>query len=1182
MTNSLTTQYQLRRWSLWCITMVAFCCNQLNAQQGSLFTFLPPDETGVTFANPVVETQDYNINVFIYAYNGAGVAAGDVNGDALPDLFFGSSQGSCKLYLNRGNFRFEDVTQSAGVADSTGVHFGVSMIDIDGDQDLDVYLCKEFEPNKLFINDGNGNFTEHAKEFGLDWKGFSMQSAFFDYDRDGDLDMYLGINGRGSNNPQALLSSSGYNNTSSDYLFRGQPDQLFKNNGNQTFTNVTKEAGILDNGFCQSVSIGDLNNDGWPDIYLANDFEIRDILYLNNHDGTFRNASRQALRHTSQASMGTDIADFNNDGLLDIISLDMLPEDHKRRMSHIGVGPIYSPTYDSTQMTRNVLQLNLGNGSFTDIGQLAGIAETDWSWAALLEDLDNDGNKDLFITNGYKRDVSNLDVTFNMQRTRMDPVTMYRSIPTTRLQNYVFRNNGDLTFSKYNNQWGITQVINSNGAVVCDLDRDGDLDIVTNNIDSVAFLYRNNAEQFSIGRYLRVALRGNAPNTEGIGTRIELWAGGNHQLREVYRNRGYLSSVEPIAHFGIAAATVVDSLRITWPDGTIQQLKNVQPNQTLTLSQADATMPSTAAKPSVIPPLFTPTTDNALKFVHKENGEYDDFKRERLIPRRFSKSGPGIASGDANGDDIDDLFIGGAKGIDGKIFLQQPDGTFQQTKQNSIAADSASEDMGALFFDADNDGDNDLYVVSGGNEFEANDQRLQDRLYLNDGKGNFTRSASSLPRMLTSGSCVVAADYDMDGDFDLFVGGRVVPGAYPTAPRSYLLRNDKGKFTDVTATVAPGLDTAGMVSGAIWTDADNDNAVDLFIVGEWMSPRLFRNIKGKFQDITSTTGLDSATGWWNSIIAGDFDNDGDMDYVAGNLGLNTNSRHHASHQFPVRLYANDFDDNGSLDLIMSYYYQGTEYPMRDRMTMSGQMPPYIRRKYPTFSAYAAASLSSMFAKEKLDSAQQFFATTFSTSYIENLGNGKFAIRPLPTMAQVSPTLGMVAEDFTGDGNLDLLLVGNFHGADQEVILYDAGQGLLLRGNGKGDFQPETVAESGIFAPNDTRGVISARKAESNTMYAVVVNNNGPAQLLQRQFATSEGKLWSVDKSLNYTHLLVKFSDGSQRRYECSFGSGYLSQCSGAIFVPSTATEAVIFRGSKLLKTITFNGKSGINGKETTQ
>lgn len=1179
MTNKPTTQRQFPWWNLCYILMVAFCCSQLHAQQGSLFTFLPPSETGVTFANPVVETQNYNINVFIYAYNGAGVAAGDVNGDALPDLFFGSSQGSCKLYLNRGNFRFEDVTQAAGVADSTGVHFGVSMVDIDGDRDLDIYLCKEFEPNKLFINNGDGTFTERAKEYGLDWNEFSMQAAFFDYDRDGDLDMYLGVNGRGSNNPQALLSSS---NASSDYLFRGQPDQLFRNNGNRTFTNVTKEAGIFDNGFCQSVSIGDLNNDGWPDIYLANDFEIRDILYLNNHDGTFRNASRQALRHTSQASMGTDIADFNNDGLLDVISLDMLPEDHKRRMSHIGVGPIYSPTYDSTQMTRNVLQLNLGNGTFTDIGQLAGIAETDWSWAALFEDFDNDGNKDLFVTNGYKRDVSNLDVTFNMQRTRMDPVTMYRSIPTTRLQNYIFRNNGDLTFSKYNNQWGITQVINSNGAVVCDLDRDGDLDIVTNNMDSVAFLYRNNAKQISPDAYLRVALHGNTPNTEGIGSRVEIWSGGQHQLREAYRNRGYLSSVEPIVHFGIASATTVDSLKITWANGDVQQLKNVQSNQTLTLSQVNAVTPSVAVAPSVITPFFTPVTDGSLKFVHKENGEYDDFKRERLIPRRFSKSGPGIASADANGDNIDDLFIGGAKGIDGKIFLQQPDGTFQQTRQNAIAADSASEDMGALFFDADNDGDNDLYVVSGGSEFEANDQRLQDRLYLNDGKGNFTRSVASLPQMLTSGSCAIAADYDMDGDLDLFVGGRVVPGAYPKSPRSYLLRNDKGKFTDVTTAIAPGLETVGMVSGAVWTDTDNDHAVDLLIVGEWMSPRLFRNIKGKFQDITPTTGLDSATGWWNSIIAGDFDNDGDMDYVAGNLGLNTNSRHNASHQFPVRLYANDFDENGSLDLVMSYYYQGTEYPMRDRMTMSSQMPAYIRRKYPTFSAFAAAPLSSMFSKEKLDSAQHFFATTFSSSYIENVGNGKFAIRPLPIMAQVSPTLGMIAEDCTGDGNLDLLLVGNFHGADQEVILYDAGQGLLLRGNGKGGFQPETVAESGIFAPNDARGLISARKAGSNTLYAVVANNNGPAQIFQRQFPASQGRLWSVDKSLNYTHLLVKLGDGSQRRYECSFGSGYLSQCSGSFFVPSTATQVTVFRGSKLLKTIRFNDESNVNEQETIQ
>ncbi len=1130
---------------------------QGNAPGGSttapLYQYLPPSQTGILFEDRITETPSFNIQDFIYAYNGGGVAVGDINGDGLPDLYFSATQLPNRLYLNKGNFTFEDISARAGVGDTAGIRFGVNMVDIDGDADLDIYVCKQDRPNALYINNGDLTFTERAREFGLDHDTSSTQSAFFDYDLDGDLDMYLLTNGTA---------------TGENYTRKGLCDHLYRNNGNNTFTDVTAEAGIFDMGYGLGVGIGDINNDGWPDIYITNDFDIRDILYINNGNGTFREETRKAMKHTAENGMGNDVADFNNDGFVDIIAVDMLPEDHKRLLGHMGSQSAYSPHFDSTQLMRNVLHLNRGNGTFADVAQIAGVSETDWSWASLFEDLDNDGYKDLFIANGYKRDVSNLDVIYNMVKTRMDKLTMLSFVPTTRLQNYVFRNNGDLTFTKMIDEWGFNQVINSNGAAFADLDRDGDLDVMVNNMDSVASIYRGTLAERHIGNYLRVQLVGKGLNTEGIGARVELRTKQGLQMRENYKTRGYLSSMEPILHFGLGDATSVEQVKVTWPDGTKQILTSVPANQVLKLEWKNA---AKIDEPPAAPvaTIFNEVKDTTLfPYSHRENLQFDDFEQERLLPNRLSRNGPGVAVGDINGDGREDVYVGGAKFAPGKIYLQQADGSFVHHPQQAISDDSACEDLGSLLFDADGDLDLDLYVVSGGNEYISSSPELQDRLYINDGKGSFTKS-DGLPEMLSSGSCVIASDYDNDGDLDLFVGGRVSPGAYPNAPRSYILNNAKGKFTDVTETIAPSLARIGMVTSALWSDYDNDNDPDLILVGEWMTPKIVRNDKGKFADATTGSGVEGLNGWWNSLASGDFDNDGDIDYVAGNIGRNVGRRFRATKEFPLRLYANDFDDNGSLDLVMSYYYRGIEYPTRGRQKVADQMPPLIRRKFSTFAGYASASILEIYDKKKLDDAMKFQVTHLATSYIENLGRGKFKVTELPTMAQLSPTYGVNVEDYDADGNLDVLLIGNFYGPDQDVVRYDAGAGLFLRGDGKGTFTPTPVNESGFFAPSDNRGLASLQKGNSNSLYTLVLNNNGRTQVFERDFSEADGKLMNFEKEGKYTHMIMKFADGRTRRYECTIGSGYLSQCSGTVLVTPEAKSVTLYRGSKQVKTIKF-------------
>lgn len=1127
----------------------------------TLFTRLPVEQTGITFSNDVIEDEDFNINVFIYSYNGGGVAVGDVNHDGLLDLYFSGTQAHApsRLYLNRGNLRFEDVSATAGLLDSIGVRYGVTMIDINADGWLDIYVSKQEHPNALYINNKNGTFTERAKEYGLDYCCSSTHSAFLDYDLDGDLDVYIGLNGIARGN---------------DYTNKGLNDRFFRNNGNGTFTDVTEEVGLHDKGYALSVTVGDVNNDGWPDIYVTNDFDWRDILYLNNRNGTFAEATKEVMKHTTEFGMGSDIADFNNDRLLDIIAVDMLPEDHWRKMSNMGSQNSFSPLFDSTQMMRNTLQLNRGNGMFSEIAQLSGIDETDWSWSPLFADYDHDGYMDLFITNGYKRDVANRDVIEYF--TRASPISMLKRVPSIKLKNYAYRNNGDLTFEKVSDAWGLGDFVNSNGAMYADLDNDGDLDLVVNNLDTVAAVYRNNSSELGKGNWLQIRLEGSGKNPGGVGTRVEIRYGRSSQIREFSPTRGYLSSSHDLLHFGLGDVSKIDRVLVTWQDGAAQVIENVNANQVITLRRKDAgggidiaSLRGPDPEMTIVKTFTELDSTTGLDYAHKEN-YFDDFNRERLMPQTLSRNGPGLAVGDVDGNGLDDVYFGASRGLPGRLYLQSTPGKFERRQVAAFDSDSLCEDMGALFFDADGDGDRDLYVASGGNEVTEGDSTLQDRLYLNDGAGGLTRSYDALPEMRVSTASVAGSDFDGDGDIDLFVAGRCVPGSYPDVSRSYLLENRGGRFNDVTESVAPDLVRPGMVTSAIWSDYDGDNRQDLVLTGEWLGIRFFRNVDGKkLTDVVSSdraNGLDSIEGWWHSLSAGDFDNDGDMDYVAGNMGQNTVQTLQPTKEFPIRLYANDFDNNTSRDLVMTYYYAGREFPARGRAAMISQMGTYMKRKFPSFTPYSVSQIDEIFDSTKLRSAIQRHATTFHNAYIENLGNGRFRMHRLPTLAQASPMFGTAVGDFNADGNLDVLAMENFYGPDREVIRYDAGFGLYLAGDGRGGFKEMPVTESGFFAPHDGRSIGLVDIGTDTALYVIAVNNNALAQVFRHDYGQLEGRLLKVDPNQGYTHAVIEFEDGRKRREEFPLGSGYLSQSSHLLLATPDMKSVTYYRGQEKAKT----------------
>jgi len=1144
----------------------------------TLFELISPDSSNIHFANNITSADSLNLFSFEYMYNGGGVGIGDFNNDGLPDIFFSGNQAPSRLYMNKGNFHFEDVSKTAGISINQGCPFGVSVIDINQDGLPDIYISvggqglEDIYPNKLFINEGldknkQPHFKEMANEYGLADSGQSIQAVFFDYDHDGDLDMYQLTGGgfdKSPNVPHPIIKDGSAKNT--DRLYRNDFDKIL---GHPVFTNVSKQAGIVEEGFGLGVSLIDINEDGWQDIYVTNDYISNDLLYINEKNGTFTESARQYFKHTSHFAMGNDVGDINNDGLTDIIAADMLPEDHYQRMLMFGQNQYDKFYYAvdqgySYQYMRNTLQLNRGAGKFSEIGQLAGIYKTSWSWAPLFADLDNDGYQDLFITNGFGKNITDLDfVKYRSDVMKSDDAKKQVRIlmdslsarPGIKTHPYAYKNNGDYTFTDVSKQWGFGVSTYSNGAVYVDLDNDGDLDMVTNNIDEPAHIYRNTVMEKSkagTNNFLRIKLKGPSNNNSAIGSKVDIKYGNQIQTRNLSTVRGFESSVESVLHFGLGTRQLVDTIIITWPDNKKSTLTNIKANQMLAVDYNTVTLKNIEQPSKINNTIFTEISPSALDIDYKnKHVDFNDFNYERLLPRKYSEVGPGIAVGDMNGDGLEDFFVGGVYGQNGEIYLQNKNGTFNSRILSSNAKDH-SQDAGCLLFDADGDGDLDLYVASGGNEFTDKDPRYLDRLYKNDGKGNFIIDAAALPQMLSSKSCVVAADYDGDGDLDLFVGGAVVPGLYPLAPTSYILQNNKGQFTDVTNTNAPGLQKIGMVNSALFTDIDNDGKPDLIVVGDWMPISIFKNENGKLINSTTASGLQNTEGWWQSIVSGDFDNDGDMDYIIGNWGLNTPYK--ASVKEPVSVCFNDFDHNGSMDPIVCYYQEGVNYPVAPWDFIVEQIPS-LRKKFPTYASYAAASMEKILATLDVKDMQTLTCKNLHSVYLQNDGNNKFTIKQLPAEAQFAPIFGMLAEDINQDGNPDLVTVGNFYGTEVITGNYDASQGLVMFGDGKGNFKAAGINATGFIADKNAKAIVKIQNINKSPLFIVTQNSDSV-----KVFKYTKGeKNVQLYPSQNETYAKVIFKNGLQQKIELYTNSCRLSHKSRSIIITPVMSHLDLFK-----------------------
>jgi enediyne biosynthesis protein E4 len=1100
-------------------------------QEKKQFTRLKASESGVDFANIITERDTQNILDMEFVYNGGGIGIGDLNGDGRDDLYFTGNQVENRLYLNEGNLRFKDVTKEAGVLKKNQYQWssGVNIVDLNVDGKADIYVSNSVSPdseqrrNLLFINQGNDasgipKFVEMGRAYGLDDPSHSAHTQFFDCDNDGDLDAFIGVNFIDHQYPNQFVNrlSDGTAPTR-DILLRNDWNEAL---GHPVFTDISLQAGIVWAGYSHSSLVWDFNEDGWQDIYVANDYLSNDLLYINNKNGTFTNRIADIFKHQAMSAMGSDLGDVDNDGRPDVVVTEMQPWYNKRKKLFQGGSSyqmyLFNEQYKyEYQYTRNVLQRNAGidpsNGlpRFSDIGLMAGVQETDWSWSPLLADFDNDGFRDLYVTNGFPRDVTDHDFA-EFRKTITSTLTskqeLHDMIPQVKSSNFMFRNRGDMTFEDVSAKWGLDVPSFTNGAAYADLDNDGDLDIITNNIDDPAFVWRNNTNPLenkdaTKGHFLRVQLAGSAKNPQAFGTKVTVWAGGAMQTAYIISGRAYLSKSENTAHFGLGAATVADSVQVKWPDGKLSVLRNVSTNTTLAVSHQQAVN-------GIVPlaketPLFkNATTEIALRYTDEEN-DFIDFNYQRTLPHKFSQYGPAFCVGDANGDGLEDVFFAGSGRYPETWLWQLPGGGFRAEKvQYKTSENIKEEDAGVLLFDADGDGDQDLYIVRGSGQFPAGDSLYQDVLCVNDGKGRFKISAGALPEMRANGSCVKSADFDGDGDLDLFVGSRVLPRAYPFPDRCYLLRNDsqgkdQPKFTDVTESICPDLRYPGLISDALWSDFNGDKTPDLILAGEWMPLTFFANQNGRFTNVTAQTGLADYQGWWSSLAAVDFDNDGDMDFVAGNAGKNLYFQCSAAE--PLRVYGKDFDKNGAIDPFISCYWRDStgqkhEYFYHPREDVIKQMVG-IRKKFNTYGAYGEATVQDIFSPAELEGALIMKANWMQTSVVQNLGGGKFALHALPNEAQIAPIFGILPCDVNGDKRPDLLLSGNDYGMELQQGRADAFNGLVLIQQPDGQFQPINMEKSHFIVPREGRG-LALLKIGKNREVIIAAQNRAQALVFE--------------------------------------------------------------------------------------
>lgn len=1091
---------------LWSFITLLGCQNILSHKEGNANTEFAtfkehdPHESGLLFENILDEERLVNPFSYVNAYNGGGVGIGDINNDGLQDVVMTGNMVPSKLFLNKGNFKFEDVTEKAGFKAGNWCT-GVAMADVNNDGWLDIYVCRSYydlpeeKSNLYFENNGDGTFTEKAKELGIDDTNYSIAASFFDYDRDGDLDLIV------ANHPRDRIVSMKVH-----YQYLQNPvlkfsSRLFRNDGAR-FVDVTESAGILSYGFCLGVSTSDLDSDGWPDIYLSVDHEEPDIVFFNNGDGTFSNKTKTALHSISRSSMGIDAGDVNHDIYPDVVVVEMLSEDHLREKVQMSMQSVDrfqylvdSLGYHYYQM-RNFLHLNNGNRTFSDIGQMAGIHKTDWSWSALFFDADNDSWQDLFVSNGYYRDIYNNDLFKPFDKKMMELTSMEernklaseyaRSCPQTKIPNYLFRNTGSLRFQNVTAAAGLHKPTISTGSAYGDLDNDGDLDLVINNLGEPSMLYENQGRKEN--NYLRVKFE-RAHGVANLGGKVILENDGSVQLREVLTTRGYQASCEPFAHFGIGPATSVDKLQIVWPDGKMQVLKNVSANQTIVAKYEDATdtyqPPLLAKLVSEISP-----TESGIDFVHRENA-YNDYQDQVLLPHKMSEQGPFISVADVNADGLQDFFVGAPHGQAGAVYLQNDDGRFAKSSAAVFEEDKDFEDTGSAFFDADGDGDLDLMVASGSYEWKADDPNYQPRLYLNNGSGLFSKSAS-LPQWHSSASCVRPVDFDGDGDMDVFIGGRQNPRRYPEPGRSALFINDGlGNFANATADLCPELEWIGMVKDALWTDLNSDKKPDLLIVGEWMPITFWIQQQGKLVNKTKDFLPESPVGWWNCIQQGDFDGNGLTDFVVGNLG--ENYKYKASAEKPFSVYAGDFDNSGTFDIVLGAYYGEVMYPVRGR-TCSSQQIPEIQVKFPTFTAYAMADIQEVYG-DKLEGALHYDVTSFASLILYQEAPGQFEIQRLPDLAQIAPINGVVVMDVNADGKQDLLAAGNLYQSEIETGRADAGTGFILLNEGNRQWKFLSVAQTGLYLANDLKDLKPILLGSNRKPAVLAANNNGPIQLI---------------------------------------------------------------------------------------